>query len=260
MCAATVLSLVMVAGTVTSRPTGDEPARIAAVFNNEDACAGVVQMIDAATSSVYVRINSWPGDSVVRAMKAAKTRGVDTWLMTDWQTASAHKYDARQVFEAGVPVLVDTKCRFAGIHVMVDRQAIALGTGWARDSLDVNIADSWMIVHNASQVVPKFNREWAQHARHALPLIHALRMLPESRPAADGTPTLSRSPQHREPTSVTPGKSQIEQQTVYITPSGSKYHSRDCRYAENGQAVTRNQAREMGKTPCKLCEPDVQKP
>lgn len=47
-------------------------------------------------------------------------------------------------------------------------------------------------------------------------------------------------------------------QTVYITPSGTKYHKGDCRMVKNvSQAITIQQAIEKGKGPCSFCKPPV---
>ncbi len=44
---------------------------------------------------------------------------------------------------------------------------------------------------------------------------------------------------------------------VYITPRGKKYHRKGCStIRKSSRQVTRAQAREMGKTPCKVCRPD----
>lgn len=45
-------------------------------------------------------------------------------------------------------------------------------------------------------------------------------------------------------------------QTVYKTPSGKKYHLAGCRMVENvSQAITPDQARDLGLEPCKICKP-----
>ncbi len=41
---------------------------------------------------------------------------------------------------------------------------------------------------------------------------------------------------------------------VWITKSGKKYHKQDCGVLkEDGEEITLNQAKEIGKEPCKLC-------
>lgn len=47
---------------------------------------------------------------------------------------------------------------------------------------------------------------------------------------------------------------------VYITASGEKYHLATCRYVENNKtarSLTIEEARDQGKTPCKVCRPDI---
>lgn len=47
-------------------------------------------------------------------------------------------------------------------------------------------------------------------------------------------------------------------QTVYITPSGEKYHLGNCRMVKNvSQAIAIDDAVKKGKQPCKICKPPV---
>ncbi|RZJ33153.1 MAG: hypothetical protein EOO51_14795 [Flavobacterium sp.] len=47
-------------------------------------------------------------------------------------------------------------------------------------------------------------------------------------------------------------------QTVYKTPSGQKYHTDNCRTVKNkSEALTVQQAAELGLLPCKICKPAV---
>ena len=50
----------------------------------------------------------------------------------------------------------------------------------------------------------------------------------------------------------------IKGQTVYKTPYGKKYHLATCQSVKNvSEAITVQQAREMGLEPCKICKPQV---
>jgi hypothetical protein len=50
--------------------------------------------------------------------------------------------------------------------------------------------------------------------------------------------------------------SQTEAQTVYITKSGQKYHSANCRHIRNsGNPISLSKAQDQGYTPCSLCQP-----
>lgn len=48
----------------------------------------------------------------------------------------------------------------------------------------------------------------------------------------------------------------LEGQTVYKTPSGTKYHLSSCRMVKNvSSALEINKALEIGLQPCKICNP-----
>lgn len=44
-------------------------------------------------------------------------------------------------------------------------------------------------------------------------------------------------------------------QTVYKTPKGEKYHTSDCRFAANAEAISVKQAIKIGLEACKVCKP-----
>ena len=48
----------------------------------------------------------------------------------------------------------------------------------------------------------------------------------------------------------------LKAQTVYKTPSGTKYHTANCRMVKNvSQAISISKATELGLQPCKICKP-----
>lgn len=51
-----------------------------------------------------------------------------------------------------------------------------------------------------------------------------------------------------------PKEKQVER-TVYITKTGSKYHSAGCHYLKSIISIEINKAREAGYAPCKVCRP-----
>lgn len=49
---------------------------------------------------------------------------------------------------------------------------------------------------------------------------------------------------------------QTEAQTVYITKTGSKYHTANCRYLKYSQfPISLKEAKQKGYTPCSVCKP-----
>jgi len=56
-------------------------------------------------------------------------------------------------------------------------------------------------------------------------------------------------------------KSEISEETiVYITKTGKKYHTSDCRYLSKSKiSITLKEALEKGYTPCSVCDPPVLK-
>ena len=51
---------------------------------------------------------------------------------------------------------------------------------------------------------------------------------------------------------------QLKAQTVYKTPSGSKYHLASCRMVKNvSSEISLSKASELGLSPCKICNPPI---
>jgi methylphosphotriester-DNA--protein-cysteine methyltransferase len=49
----------------------------------------------------------------------------------------------------------------------------------------------------------------------------------------------------------------VNAQTFYKTPSGKKYHLATCHMVKNvSEAITINEAKELGLEPCKICKPE----
>jgi hypothetical protein len=50
----------------------------------------------------------------------------------------------------------------------------------------------------------------------------------------------------------------VNAQTFYKTPSGKKYHLATCHMVKNvSEAITLNEAKELGLEPCKICKPEI---
>jgi len=50
--------------------------------------------------------------------------------------------------------------------------------------------------------------------------------------------------------------SQQQEETVYITRTGEKYHRDSCRYLKKSKkSIKLSKARNQGYTPCKVCKP-----
>lgn len=50
--------------------------------------------------------------------------------------------------------------------------------------------------------------------------------------------------------------SAIFSQTVYVTKSGKKYHTQDCRYSARANPISLSDAISKGYAPCKVCKPE----
>jgi hypothetical protein len=52
------------------------------------------------------------------------------------------------------------------------------------------------------------------------------------------------------------GSSSVQAQTVYVTKTGKKYHTENCKYVQNGSSnISLESAIAKGYEPCKVCHP-----
>ena len=72
--------------------------------------------------------------------------------------------------------------------------------------------------------------------------------------AADTVPPAATPPV--DTLAVTPSAGNVPTgDTVYVTPSGAKYHASSCRFAKTGTAISKADAIAKGYTACKACNP-----
>lgn len=63
-----------------------------------------------------------------------------------------------------------------------------------------------------------------------------------------------------EPDSSTIENKQVsDSKIVYVTTTGDKYHTKDCRHAESAKGVKLSKARSDGKKACDVCKPNSDK-
>jgi hypothetical protein len=48
-------------------------------------------------------------------------------------------------------------------------------------------------------------------------------------------------------------------QTVFVTKSGTKYHTENCQHLKSKISIQKSEAIKKGYTPCQTCKPDIKK-
>jgi phosphatidylserine/phosphatidylglycerophosphate/cardiolipin synthase-like enzyme len=195
----------------------------------EDCTAPILGQLNAAARSIRVKAYVLTSDAIAHALTMAHQRGVDVQIILDHREPRRRGTQSHRLAASGIPILLD------GSHhqqhnkvILIDDAVIITGSFNFSVKAENENAENLLIIRNTPHLIQRFQRNWLEHASHSRRLEP-----PATQPAAD------------------------DDDIVYVTRAGERYHRKACRYAETGaREMTREQARTSGKAPCKYCKPD----
>lgn len=150
---------------------------IASCFTPGEDCTGViVDQIAAAKREVLVQAYSFTSPEIVKALVAAKKRGVDVRAILDKSNfcraekagcENKGQIAADTLVIAKVPVTVDREHAIAHNKIMViDRERIITGSfNFSRAAQEKN-AENLLVITDAAQA-QRYTRNWQFHAEHS---------------------------------------------------------------------------------------------
>ena len=201
------------------------PADVEVYFSPSGGCQqAVVESINKAASEIDVAIYIFTNPDIAEALVAAKVRGVKVRVLLDGDNVDMNYSKAESLVDNGIPVRHETGTGLMHNKFAVVDDSITL-TGsfnWTRAAESANDENLLKITSPdlARQYAEEFSELWAMAAVFA--------------PAAP-------SPQ---------------QETVYITRTGAKYHRAGCRYLSRSCIpISLSEAKRRGYTPCSVCRP-----
>ena len=232
----------------STQPAGAPQPSITVLFTPGDDCIqAIVDELDAARRSVHVQAYVLTSDPIGRALIAAKKRGLDVRVIFGSGSARGEGSEAERLLAEKVIVLVDGFHRYAHNKIMIiDRSVVITGSFNFSEKAQEENAENMLIIKGHPDVARRFNQNWAVHAKHSLP--YQVIDEPGSADVAPEAKTAERTDEKP--------KAASEADMVYVTPHGKRYHRKDCQFAGNAVAMTREEAIRSGKTPCKVCRPD----
>jgi len=232
----------------STHPAGAPQPSITVLFTPGDDCIqAIVHELDAARRSVHVQAYVLTSDPIGDALSAAKRRGLDVRVIFGSRSARGEGSEAERLLNNKVVVRVDGSHYHAHNKIMIiDRSVVITGSFNFSEKAQEENAENLLIIKGHPDVARRFNQNWAVHAKHSLPY-----QVVDKPGPAEGTTTV-------DPVEAAAGNTPVAegQDLVYVTPHGKRYHRKDCQFARNGEAMTRQEAIKSGKTPCKVCRPD----
>ncbi len=230
-----VTALPLAAATPPTKPQPRQTQRqIDVCFcDDEDCTMQLIEAIDFAERSIHASIDATAASEVIEALQAAAEREVDVHVVLTLGRRGDPGAEFETLVALGAEVLTrrdsgETQTQ----HLVIDAETVVTGTSLRPSSRSEQAAGELWVARGVPELAAKMLERWEAEGAGATRLQRA-----DAQQAA-----------HNE--SAAPPTS------VYVTPSGKKYHRADCPYAKTGTPVSLEEARKAGKGPCRQCKPD----
>ncbi|WP_428940584.1 phospholipase D family protein [Fontivita pretiosa] len=247
--------------TATTQPPAGAAASedgITVYFSPHGGCTeAIVREIDQAKDSILVQAYAFTSAPIAKAITDALKRGVKVTAILDASNRPAQYSAATFLFNAGVSVFIDANHAIAHNKIiLIDGHTIITGSfNFSKEAEESN-AENLLIIKDKLTLFDAYEQNFANHLTHSTtytgPVVtepEAVRGPPAVKPEPPATPSprIASPPQPRQPQPTI---------TVYVTRTGSKYHSAGCSYLRRSAIpMDLKDAKAQGYTPCSRCAP-----
>lgn len=218
------------------------PANVEIYFSPNGGCQqAIIDAITEAGSTIDVAMYTFTEGDIANALIAAKNRGLEVRVVLDGENVNGTYSKATYLANNGVPVRYETKSGLLHDKFAVIDDSITL-TGsfnWTTNAEGRNYENLLIITSLtlASEYAAEFEALW----------LAATSIRGTSTSSSATTPSVSPAPVPQPSTN---------DETVYITKTGSKYHSAGCSYLRSSCIpISKSKAIARGYTPCSRCNP-----
>ncbi len=222
----------------------ENPPTIEVFFSPHGGCQdAIVKEIGQAKESVHVQAYSFTNAAIAKALVEAKKRGVKVEVVIDQKRIRESYSEATFFCNQGIPTWSDGKHAIAHNKVMViDGKTVITGSFNFTKAAEESNAENLLILR-LPDLAAKYEKNYQRHLSHSVKYEGKAADV-STRPAKQAAP--ASAPQQQ------PGDDPI----VYVTTSGKKYHTADCRYlAKSKIPMKLSEAKAKGYTPCSVCGP-----
>lgn len=229
-------------------PSSGAP-QIEVYFSPRGGCqAAIIREVGRAEKSIRVQAYSFTCQKIAKALLDAKGRGVDVEAIVDKSNVTSRYSAAKYLKYSGVPVLIDAEHAIAHNKIIIiDERTVITGSFNFSTSAEERNAENLLVIRGPPSLAQQYLANYQAHRTHSTPFESAI--ADSDAAASQPTKPRRRATRYERIAEATDGK------TVFITPSGKRYHVEGCRYAKNGKQVGLEDAKKYGYTPCHACRP-----
>lgn len=129
----------------------------------------IVDVLNAAKSSIYVQAFSFTSRPIGKALVAAKKRGVDVVVIFDKSEITNYRGSASRYFmKHNIPVYIDYKLAIAHNKVMIiDKKIIVMGSFNFTRAAQYNNAENLLIISNKALAL-KYLNNWNSRLKQSV--------------------------------------------------------------------------------------------
>ena len=158
-----VLSTPIFAGSIPSTGTTD-------VYFSPDGggTRAIVSEIQAARKEILVQAYSFTSTPIAKALLDAHKRGVRVDAILDKSQMSAKYSSATFLFNAGVPVMIDTRHAIAHNKIMIiDRAVLITGSFNFTKAAEEKNAENLLIMKGNPKLIDRYLTNFEEHKGHS---------------------------------------------------------------------------------------------
>lgn len=149
---------------------GDVPINTTAkvYFSPNGGCTQVIiQEIDRAKSEILIQAYSFTSAPIAKALLSAHKRGVKVVTVLDKSNKTAQYSSATFLFNAGIPVFIDSAHAIAHNKVIIlDRETVITGSfNFTKAAEDKNAEN--ILILKSKALAKEYLKNWEEHKGHS---------------------------------------------------------------------------------------------
>lgn len=158
----------------TTKPATTQPRpakRIEVSFSPNGGCTGaIIHEIDAAKKRIRIQAHLFTYVPIVKALTAAKERGVDITAILDRTNATSRSSAAGILSNAGVTVLIDAAHGVAHSKIiLIDDDTVITGSFDFTDSSESSNAENLLVIAGLAGLYTEYDKNFSEHLAHSKP-------------------------------------------------------------------------------------------
>ena len=146
----------------------EKPIAIEVYFSPHGGCTeAVIKELDKAESSVLVQAYSFTSAPVAKALLDAHKRGIKVEVILDKSQRTDQYSSATFLFNAGIPVKIDSRHAIAHNKVLViDGETVITGSFNFTKAAEEKNAENLLVIRD-KKLAERYTKDWQEHDSHS---------------------------------------------------------------------------------------------